>query len=70
LPFDLDFDDSQSTMLAKVGVRPAVHEDADLQGFALWHFPHFSLHVQYSNLENVLYRITIMQPGYWKPLGV
>jgi hypothetical protein len=65
LPFALDFNDSQDVLLEKVGHPPDMRQDSDLHGFALWHFPQFSLHVMYSNLENQLRRVTLMQPGLW-----
>lgn len=68
LPFSLQFDDDPDTLLRKVGVKPVEHKDDDLDGAALWHFERFSLHVYYSNLENCLYRVMVMAPGYWQSL--
>jgi hypothetical protein len=64
LPFRLSFDDTQQRMLDKIGLPPDEQEDEDFDGFALWHFPEFSLHVLYSNMENQLLRVTFMAPGY------
>jgi hypothetical protein len=65
LPYDIRFDDPQSELFRKVVQAPDQTADHDLAGFALWHFPRFSLHLLYSNLANLLLAATIMQPGYW-----
>lgn len=70
LPFGMSFEDSQVTAIAKVGLPPDRQADSDLSGYALWHGPQYSLHVHYSNLENLIFRVTIMQPGYWKAIDV
>jgi hypothetical protein len=66
LPYGIRFDDSQTVLFEKLGHRPAVMQDRDLQGYAVWHFPNFTLHVLYSNLHNRLLRVTLMQPGLWE----
>jgi hypothetical protein len=66
LPRGIRFDDSQAVLFDKVGEEPAVSRDRDLQGFALWHFPTFTLHVLYSNMHNYLLRVTLMHPGLWE----
>src|SRR5262249_16659376 len=43
LPFRLSFDDSQPTMLTKVGPPPDKQKDDKFSGFALWDLPEFSL---------------------------
>jgi len=68
LPFGMRFDDDPNTMLRKAGVKPVEHRDEYLDGAALWHFERFSLHVYYSTLENCLYRVMVMAPGYWQSL--
>jgi hypothetical protein len=70
LPFGIQFNDPQDVLFGKVGREPDQMEDHDLEGFALWHFPRFSLHLLYSNFENVLIRATVMQPGFWSSLQV
>ena len=55
-------------MFRKVGVKPVKQKDDDLDGDALWHFDRFSLHVYYSTLENCLYRVMVLAPGYWQSL--
>jgi len=66
LPFALDFNDSHDILFEKLGQPPAEQRDSDLHGFALWHFPQFTLHVFYSNLENLLRRVTLIKPGLWE----
>ena len=64
LPFGLAFDDTQRLIQAKVGRKPNEHEDDDLDGYALWRFHDYSLHILYDNMKNRLQRISIMAPGF------
>jgi hypothetical protein len=64
LPFDLSFDDTQRTVQAKLARKPDEQEDDDLDGFAVWRFPEYSLHVLYDNMKNRVQRISIMAPGF------
>lgn len=64
LPFALSFDDTQATMLAKLRREPDEQEDDDIDGYALWRFADFSLHVLYDNMKNQLLRVSIMAPGF------
>jgi len=66
LPLGLDFDQSIEQIIAALRVSPVRREDGETTGFALWHFPDFSLHVLYSAIDNNLLRITMMAPGYWQ----
>jgi hypothetical protein len=66
MPFALTFDDAQPLVLQKVGREPDQRRDDELDGFALWHFPRFSLHVYYSNFANCPLRVTMMSPGFWQ----
>jgi hypothetical protein len=66
LPLDIRFDDPQNIIFDKIGRAPNWQKNADLQGFAVWHFPTVSLHLLYSNLENYLLRVTLMQHGFWE----
>lgn len=68
LPFSLDFDDSPEMLWEKVKYEPEKRSDGSTTGHALWHFEKFSLHVLYSTIENQLFRVTLMRPGYWKEL--
>ena len=64
LPFGLSFDDTQETLLAKVGAPPSHQADEVLSGTVTWHFEDTSLRVLYSNLENRPLRITYAARGY------
>ncbi len=66
LPLGLDFDQSVDQIIAALRVSPARREESEMTGFALWHFPDFSLHVLYSAIDNNLLRISMMAPGYWQ----
>lgn len=66
LPLGLNFDDSIDRIIATLRVSPARHEESNITGFALWHFPEFSLHVLYSAIDNNLLRVSMMAPGYWR----
>jgi hypothetical protein len=65
LPRGIRFDDSQMILFDKVARAPVVSIDRDLQGFAVWHYPEFTLHVLYSNVHNYLLRVTLLKPGLW-----
>jgi hypothetical protein len=69
LPFNLHFDDSPEILWEKIKTRPDKKIDGTTTGHALWHFERCSLHVLYSTIENHLFRITLMRPGYWKELA-
>jgi hypothetical protein len=62
MPFDIRMDDSPPQVLAKVGTPPVRQSDHRLTGSALWHFDTFSLHVMYSTLDNLVYRVTVSRP--------
>lgn len=64
LPFELSFDDSPDALFEKVPTVPYRKRDGDLTGYALWHFNDFSLNVLYSTVENFIFRISIISPGY------
>jgi hypothetical protein len=64
LPFGLSFDATQEALIAAVGRQPDEQEDDDLDGYAMWHFPNFDLHVLYDNVKNRLLRVTLMAPGF------
>ena len=65
LPFGLSFEDSPQTLLKKIAVTPDKHDDSANTGRALWHLQQCSLQVLYSNIDNHLFRIMLMAPGYW-----
>lgn len=64
LPFRLSFDDTQDTLFSKVGRTPDEQGDDKFDGYALWRFPEYSLHVLYSNMDNYLVQITLGAPGF------
>jgi hypothetical protein len=64
LPFELSFDDTQAIALKKPGRPPDEQKDEQFSGYAVWHFPDFSLKVLYNNVENHLLRVTLMAPGF------
>jgi len=66
MPFAITFDDAPPLLAQRVGRAPDEQQDDDLDGFALWHFPRFSLHVYYSNFANYPLRVTVMRPGFWQ----
>lgn len=61
LPFGLSFDDSPVQALAKVAAAPLEHHDRHLDGWALWRFEGCMLQVQYSTLENLVYRVSLFR---------
>ncbi len=69
LPFDLRFDDSPELLFQKVKFPPQKKSDGLVTGHALWHFRRFSLHVLYSTVENHLFRVMLMAPGYWHEMA-
>ncbi len=64
LPFNLKFDDDQNTMFAKTAEKPIKHHDGLTDGYAIWHFERFSLKILYSNMENRIFRVTLIAPWY------
>lgn len=65
LPFGITFDEAYPSLLRKVGRQPDSNNDHNLGGFALWHFPEFTLHVLYENVDNVVLTVSLFQPGAW-----
>lgn len=61
LPFGMSFDDSPVQALAKVAAPPLEHHDRHLDGWALWRFDGCMLQVQYSTLENLVYRVSLFR---------
>jgi len=66
LPFGLAFDDSQTELFKKVNGTPSKHEDDadELVGLVEWNFKDFTLSVIYSNVENRILRVSVMDPGF------
>lgn len=65
LPFGLIFDDSLETAVKKIGCSADERADTQFDGYALWHFSNYSLHIYYSTMENVILRVRLMAPGLW-----
>ena len=66
LPCNLEFDLAYPDIVKRVGRAPDKSRDDNLSGFALWHLPAFTLHVQYDNIINVSHVVSIFQPGTWE----
>lgn len=68
LPFGLSFDDSPEGLAARIGAPPDRQDDGSMTGRMLWHLETVSLQVLYSTIENHLFRVMLMAPGYWHEL--
>lgn len=66
LPLGLNFDDSPETLFAKISETPIQQSDSALSGHGVWHFPDYTLHILYSNLDNRILRVKLIAPGSWK----
>jgi hypothetical protein len=62
LPFDITMNDSPSQLFAKVPEAPIKTAERKVSGSALWELRDFSLHVLYSLLDNLVYRVTVGRP--------
>ncbi|MFT3818410.1 MAG: hypothetical protein QM750_12375 [Rubrivivax sp.] len=69
LPFGLDFEDSPSMLEARIGHPAARRKDGPMTGYARWHLDGCCLQVLYSTIENHLFRVMLMAPGYWQEMG-
>lgn len=67
LPLALSFDDDQNTLFKKMGVKPFIHADDFTTGYAVWKHEKFIIKVIYSNMENRIFQISMLAPGYTKP---
>lgn len=65
LPFGLSFDDPYPVFAKKVGRPQDEGRDENLDGWALWHFPDYTLHIFYDNIDNVIGCVSIFAPGAW-----
>lgn len=68
LPFGLDFEDTPAELLKKMVHPPAKHSNGPTTGRALWHLEHCSVNVLYSTIENFIFRVMVMAPGYWREI--
>jgi hypothetical protein len=62
LPFGITMNDSPAAMFAKVPAEPVKKSERKMSGSALWELPPFSLHIVYSLLDNLVYRVTVGRP--------
>ena len=62
LPFGIRMDDAPPQVLAKVPGEPVRQSEHTLTGSALWHLDRCTLHVIYSTLDNLVYRVTVSRP--------
>jgi hypothetical protein len=62
LPFGIEWGDAPPVILAKVDNVPTKQFEDNMSGSMSWHFTELSLHVMYSMLDNLPYRITLSQP--------
>jgi hypothetical protein len=69
LPFGLSFDESPQSVLRKIPHKPAKQNDGPTTGRVLWHFEQFSLQILYSTIENHIFRVMLMAPGYWHDMS-
>lgn len=62
LPFDIRFDDSPKVLLNKINQTPR-EIDVDVNdGYAVWDFDDFSMHVLFSTFKNEILRVQISSP--------
>jgi hypothetical protein len=66
LPLGLSFTDCQADIRTKLGRKPAEISDQDRSGTLTWEFDEFTLIVMYSNIENRVLRITMLEPSFWR----
>jgi hypothetical protein len=65
LPCGLAFDDSPEVMFRKMPRKADDVSEEDFEGFAMWHFPDYSLQVRYSTMYNWILSLQILAPGVW-----
>jgi hypothetical protein len=69
LPFGLKFDDNPVVLDERIGRAPDTRRDGRTTGYARWHLAHCSLQVLYSTVENHLFRVMLMAPGYFQEMA-
>ena len=69
LPFGVKFNDSPDIFFEKIKHSPLRKTEHALTGSALWHFDTFSMSILYSTVENFIFRVMVMAPGYWKDIS-
>jgi hypothetical protein len=63
LPLGLTFDIAYPEFVKHVGRSPDAGSDENLSGYPEWHFDEYSLHVLYSNVDNVVLCYGLFAPG-------
>jgi hypothetical protein len=64
LPCGLNFDDSPEMATGKLGRPPDSQDDEDFSGTATWSEPEFTLFILYSSIENRIFRVGLIAPGW------
>ncbi len=64
LPCGLSFDDSPEMAAQKLGRAPDSQDDEDFSGTASWNEPEFTLFILYSTINNRLFRVGVVAPGF------
>lgn len=66
LPNGLSFAEALPSIVNKLGRKPDKSADGNLDGFALWNLPNYTLHVLYNNVDNVIECISLFALGSWR----
>ena len=64
LPRGLNFDDSPDMATGKLGRPPDLQNDEDFSGTATWNEAEFTLYILYSTMENRIFRVGLIAPGF------
>ena len=66
LPNGLDFDDPVAVVVAKLGTPPVAESFDGRDGYQRWRLARTDLHVLYSQLEDRIYRVTLLAHGCYE----
>lgn len=64
LPFEIHFDDSPNILFDKVNHKPREKQIDVNDGYALWDFDAFSMHILFSTFTNKILRVRISSPTF------
>lgn len=64
LPFGIEFSDSPNQLFDKIIYEPRDKHDNIVDGYAVWDFENYSLHVLYSTFTNQIQCVTVMVPSF------
>ena len=64
LPFGIEFSDSPNQLFEKINYAPREKKDDIVDGYAVWDFDNYTLHVLYSNFTNKIQCVTVMSPSF------